>query len=237
MRVGADLPDAIRLTAGARVYTLEEGGLLGGIVGARRLLVVGVAAMHYLSETEFRVLLARGLARWSSRESWYSVQARRVELASAIMVEYLGSNWARWINPFYWLFWLFRKGFGQTLAAYLRQRELWADQMAAQAYMAADAESALKKQALYAAFWAEALEHHFTEGRTRSFQDCWGIVTEAVARYEGWEAFWQRQLGAGGELAATEPPLAERLEALAATLEMPAPGRRPPSMATAVVEG
>lgn len=235
LRVGAEPPPAVRITAAARIYAKNEGGVLGSIFGSRRLLVVGAAALPYLTETEFKALLARSLARWGRRETWYGVQALRVQIATELMIEYLGSTWARWINPFYWLFVGFRKAFGRTLAAYLRERELWADQMAAQAYTAAEAESAIKKQALYDSFWMEELRGELTGGGVMGFHDVWGVMGEQGASFGGWQALWAERLNAGPDPGSTEPSLRQRLEALAASPAMPVPLAPALSPATAIL--
>jgi|GEM_PF-5111151 len=235
MRVGAEVPKAVRITTAARIYAREEGGYLGGLIGPRALLIVGVAALPYLTETELRVLLARALARWSAGETWYGVQAARVDLASEVMLHYLGSTWARFINPFYWLFYGFRAAFGRLLGAYRRQRELWADQAAAQAYPAADAELAIKKQALYDAFWFQAMQPQFTGKGRVTFEDCWEAMAHEAAGYGRWQELWEERLRARYGEEQTEPSLGERLQHLAASEAMPAPGRPAMTPATAVV--
>jgi hypothetical protein len=234
-RVGAPLPDGVRITAAARIYAREEGGLLGGLFGSRRLLVVGTAALPFLTETEARALLARALARWGRRETWYAVQAQRVELATLLMVEHLGAAWTRWVNPVYWLFRSFQRAFGRLLASYGRERELWADQMAALAYTPADAEGAVKKQALYDAFWLEELSAEFTGGPTRPLQQVWERMQEACQVYGRWEDLWERLLAAPARPQDPEPTLGDRLEALAASIAMPPPGKPALVPATAIL--
>lgn len=231
-RVGAPLPDGVRITAAARIYAKEEGGILGGLFGSRRLLVVGAAALPYLTESEFRVLLARALAQWSDHETWYGVQARRMELAVSVIVEHLQRSWLRLFNPVYWQCYGYQHAFARLFARYLHERDLWADQAAALAYTAQDAESAIKKQALYDAFWLETLATEMTGGRTRTFQEVWTRVNQAATGYGQWEELWQRLLVTPRQPGDSEPALGERLDALAASESMiPAavPARSPAS--------
>lgn len=224
LRVGAPLPDGVSLTTAARIYAREEGSLLS-LFAARRVLVVGVAALPYLTETEMRALLARALARWSERESWYGVQARRVELAVSLITEHLASAPTRWFNPLYWCFTGFRRLFARMLAGYVRERERWADQLAGVAYTAAEAEEAVKKQALYDAFWAEVLSAEMSHGPTLSFAQVWDHMQGAAAAYPRWRNLWERLLMQPRRPESPEPTLGDRLEAIAGSTTMPAPAQ------------
>ena len=238
LRVDAPLPEAVRLTTDATIHATEDGGLLAGLVGGRRVLVIGAAALPYLTEEEFRCLLARALACWPRRESWYGVQARRLGFANTVLNDYFDSSRTRWTNPVYWLLQGYSALFGRLLAASLREQELRADEMAAEAYARDDVASALMKQCLFERFYAEQLAAKLRFGH-RSLDNCWETVTAAAAGYAHWNDLWRQVLLTPGGPLSPQPGLAERVGSLKgpkALMVMPAMARAPFRPATRLFE-
>lgn len=234
-RVDAPPPKAVRLTTDATIGATEDGGFLAGLVGGRRVLVLGVAALPFLSEEEFRCLLAGALARWTQHQTWYGRQARRMEFASESVRELFGPRVIRWLNPVFWLFGGFSAVFGRLLANYLKERGLWTDQLVVQAYSRADTASALKKQSLYAVFCSDP--NHFgtkLQFGHRSVTECWSLVEAAAEECPEWtwDELWDWALEDGGRPLDPHPWLGDRLEALDASLEMPAVAQKPLRPAT-----
>src|SRR5262249_47080024 len=133
-RLDAPPVDRVYLAPGAGVTLTVEGRAPFGLFGvARRVLVVGLASLQWLTVRELQAILAQQLAPLSLRGSRAGRLAERLDRCHADLLETMWqtrSTFAK-CNPFFWLLVLYCRCYRRCVtclcAGFCRARRLRAD--------------------------------------------------------------------------------------------------------------
>ena len=135
-RVDTDPVDEVYLAPGSSVSVHQEGRGPFGLLGAKRVLTLGVATMNFLTINELKSVLAHEYAHFSHRDTFYSRFIYQVHMSIESALHGMGQSggYYNYINPFFWFLYLYYKAYSLLAAGYSRSREFLADRMACSLY-------------------------------------------------------------------------------------------------------
>ncbi len=111
-------------------------GPFGCFGGRKRVLMVGMCVMHYLSISELKSILAHEYAHFSHADTFWSRFLFQVTLSLRVAMREMAKSggWVTYVNPFFWFFFLYSKSYSMLSAGFSRSREYLADRMACSVY-------------------------------------------------------------------------------------------------------
>ncbi|MGE3804732.1 MAG: M48 family metallopeptidase [Gemmataceae bacterium] len=136
-RVETEPPDEVWIAPGAEFSVCQRGrGPFGVFGGSRRVLTLGLCVLHFLTESEFKSILAHEFAHFSHADTYWHrfIYQVTLSLRTALGEMARTGGWVTWINPFYWFFWLYSRSYSLLAAGFSRSREFLADRMACSHY-------------------------------------------------------------------------------------------------------
>jgi Zn-dependent protease with chaperone function len=136
-RVDTEPVDDVYIAPGSDLGVKQDGrGPFGMFGSRRRVLILGLATLPYLTISELKAILAHEYAHFSHGDTFYNRFVAQVTLALAHAREGMrqSGGWVSWINPFFWFFWLYSKAYALLSSGFSRSREFLADRMACSLY-------------------------------------------------------------------------------------------------------
>jgi heat shock protein HtpX len=136
-RVDTEAPDRIFISPGATCGVYQEGrGPFGVFGGRKRVLILGLCVMNFLSISELKAILAHEFAHHSHADTFWNRFLFQVTLSLRTAMREMARTGGAftWVNPFYWFFWLYSKTYSMLSAGFSRSREFLADRMACSLY-------------------------------------------------------------------------------------------------------
>jgi Zn-dependent protease with chaperone function len=147
-RVDTEPVDEVYLGPGCSVSVRQEGrGPFGAFGAKRRVLSLGVSAVHCWSVDELKAILAHEYGHFSHADTYWIRFIHQVTLsiATATRGMFETGGWLTFANPFYWFFYLYQKAYALLASGFSRSREFLADRMACGLYGSDVFASALEK--------------------------------------------------------------------------------------------
>jgi Zn-dependent protease with chaperone function len=147
-RVDTDPVDQVYIAPGSGVGVHQEGRGPFGIFGVKkRVLTLGLSAMNFLTVSELESILAHEYAHFSHKDTFYNRFIYQVQLSIQEALNGMGASGGKlnYVNPFFWLLYLYYKSYNLLASGYSRSREFLADRMAATLYGSDVFASALTK--------------------------------------------------------------------------------------------
>jgi Zn-dependent protease with chaperone function len=147
-RVNTEPVDEVWIAPGATIGVFQEGRGPFGIFGTRRrVLILGLATLHFLTISELKSILAHEYAHFSHADTYWSRFIYQVTLSIEKAMQGMASTggWVTYVNPFYWFFFLYHKAYSLLSSGFSRSREFLADRMACSLYGSDVFSSALTK--------------------------------------------------------------------------------------------
>jgi Zn-dependent protease with chaperone function len=222
-RVDTDPVDEVYLGPGAGVGVHQEGRGPFGLFGVRRrVLTLGLSALHVLTVDELRAILAHEYAHFSHRDTFVNRFISQVQLSLEDALIGMGQAGGRlnYINPFYWFLFLYYRSYSLLAAGWSRSREFLADRLAATLYGADVFAGALTRvstdgRLFEAELWG-GVGNQFEEDRAvdNLYQALRHGESEAGRRQQR-EELLHKALAESASVFAAHPSLAERLQAVA----------------------
>lgn len=129
--------DVLYLTPSSNISVYQEGAGPFGLLGKRRrVLQVGISTLPLLTRGEFESILAHEYGHFSHRDTFYSRFIFQVSgsLATSLAVMNAAGGVLNYVNPFYWFWWLYLRGYTLLASGFSRTREFLADRRAVAAY-------------------------------------------------------------------------------------------------------
>jgi Zn-dependent protease with chaperone function len=136
-RVDTEAPDQIFISPGATYGVYQEGrGPFGVFGGRKRVLILGLCVMNFLSISELKAILAHEFAHYSHADTFWNRFLFQVTLSLRTAMREMARTGGvfTWVNPFFWFFWLYSKTYSMLSAGFSRSREFLADRMACSQY-------------------------------------------------------------------------------------------------------
>lgn len=136
-RVDTAPVDEIYLAPGSSIGVHQEGRGPFGVFGVkRRVLTLGMSTMRYLSISELKAILAHEYGHFSHNDTFYSrfIQQVTLSIEQALIGMAQTAGKLNYINPFYWLLYLYYRAYSLLAAGFSRSREFLADRMAVSLY-------------------------------------------------------------------------------------------------------
>jgi Zn-dependent protease with chaperone function len=136
-RVDTGPVDEVYLAPGSSIGVRQDGRGPFGVFGSRRrVLILGLSSLHFLTVTELKAILAHEYAHFSHKDTLYIRFIYQVTLSIDRAMRGLAAagGWLVWVNPFYWFFYLYSKAYAVLSAGFSRSREFLADRMACALY-------------------------------------------------------------------------------------------------------
>jgi Zn-dependent protease with chaperone function len=136
-RVDTEPVDEVYLNPGNDFGVKQLGRGPFGLLGRKkRVLVLGLCNMHFLTVTELKAILAHEYAHFSHSDTFYSRFIYQVSLSLAVTMDGMARSGGilTYFNPFYWFFWCYLKSYSLLSSGYSRSREFLADRMACSLY-------------------------------------------------------------------------------------------------------
>jgi Zn-dependent protease with chaperone function/Flp pilus assembly protein TadD len=147
-RVDTEPVDDVYICPDSDIGVKQEGRGPFGLFGARRrVLILGIATLRFLTISELKAILAHEYAHFSHGDTLYNRFIAQVSLALAQAREGMRRSGGAicWINPFFWFYFLYSKAYGLLSSGFSRSREYLADRMACSLYGSDVFSSALAK--------------------------------------------------------------------------------------------
>jgi Zn-dependent protease with chaperone function len=156
-RLGARLPDEVRLSADDECFVIEEREFALQ-TNRRVVLVLGLPHLLVMTAGEVQVILAHELAHFRSGDTTLTVFLFRLAESARIAMEDLRRG--RWFfaDPVYWYFAVFYRLFQWVSAPWQRNHELQADEVSAAAFGGELAAQTLLKEWLVQLRFESALD-------------------------------------------------------------------------------
>lgn len=128
--------DTVYLTPSSSIGVREAGKGPFGLFRRQRVLEIGVSTLSVLTAAEFKSILAHEYAHFSHSDAFYTRFISQVSnsLAHSLAVMNAAAGGLNYVNPFYWLYWLYLRAYALLGAGFSRSREFLADRRAVQAY-------------------------------------------------------------------------------------------------------
>src|SRR5262249_1306439 len=136
-RVDTEPVDEVYLNPGNDFGVKQLGRGPFGLFGRKkRVLVLGLCNMHFLTVSELKAILAHEYAHFSHSDTFYSRFIYQVSLSLALTMDGMARRGGilTYFNPFYWFFWCYLKSYALLSSGYSRSREFLADRMACSLY-------------------------------------------------------------------------------------------------------
>lgn len=135
-RVQADPIDQVFLVPGDEIGVWEETALYLPPGTGTRKIVLGMAALSYLTLDELRGILAHEYAHFSHRDTFFARVIYRVSHSYSVLFNALREHggWTRYLNPLYWVLRAFIALYPRLAARFSRLQEYRADQQAVVCY-------------------------------------------------------------------------------------------------------
>ena len=147
-RVDTRPVDEVYIAPGSEIGVHQEGRGPFGVFGIkRRVLTLGLSAMHCLTVDELKSILAHEYAHFSHQDTFFSRFIYRVDTSIQTALGGMGAAGGKlnYVNPFFWFLYLYYKAYSLLSAGYSRSREFLADRMACSLYGSNVFASALTK--------------------------------------------------------------------------------------------
>lgn len=133
-KVGARPLDEIVLVPTARVGVAEETALYLPPGFGKRKMVIGMAALSFLTLDQMRSVLAHEFGHFSHKDTFFIRWIYRVHIGFDNLVEEMTTVSYFFLNPFFWIFRLYVWFYAWVAAAFDRYQEYRADRFAVNAY-------------------------------------------------------------------------------------------------------
>jgi Zn-dependent protease with chaperone function len=147
-RVDTEPVDQVYIAPGSTIGVYQQGRGPFGLFGARRrVLILGLSTMHFLTVAELKSILAHEYAHFSHQDTFWSRFIYQVSLSVRTAMDGMAAagGWVTYVNPFYWFFYLYHKAYALLSGGFSRSREFLADRMACSLYGADVFATALEK--------------------------------------------------------------------------------------------
>lgn len=133
-KVGTDMADEVRLYPNSAIGVYETSNLIKIFLPGRRILMLGIATIPSLSIGEFKAILAHEFAHFCRKDTFYNRFIARAGYALINVLSVLKLNIFWVMNPIYWYLYAFNLVFSSLIGNFSRQREFFADEIAAETY-------------------------------------------------------------------------------------------------------
>jgi hypothetical protein len=209
--------DEVRLVPTSQIAVYERGGWLGLPIGTQRVLILGMATLHVFTIAELKSIFAHEYGHFSNNDTAYSRIIGGVSVRLYRIMDNIRSQTEWWmVNPAYWLFWAYLLLYRLVAEAFSRQREFFADRLAAFAYGGSTFGSALEKYSIESALFEGAMQERMWEVRQRGrwFNNLYDTFREWRNDHitnSQIEDLRNQLLGDKGSLFASHPTIAERI--------------------------
>lgn len=221
-RVDTAPVDEIYLAPGSSIGVRQDGRGPFGMFGVkRRVLMLGMSTMRYLTISELKAILAHEYGHFSHKDTFYSRFIYQV--TSSIEEALTGMGRAggqlNYVNPFFWCLLGYCKAYSLLAAGFSRSREFLADRMAASLYGKEAFVSGLTKVAADGTLFEATIYESAAalQAENKSFVNMY----EAFEKFRSDEAgsqqrdeLYKKLLEEKGSLFASHPTFSERVEAI-----------------------
>jgi Zn-dependent protease with chaperone function len=218
-RVDTDPVDEVYVVPGSDMAVKQEGRGPFGVFGSRRrVLILGLATMHSVSE--LKAILAHEYAHFSHQDTLYIRFIGQVTLTLAATQHEMkqSGGWLTYVNPFFWFFYLYARSYRMLSAGFSRSREFLADRMACSLYGSDVFLSGLTRVYTDATLFEIVIYENVVEKLRRGkalvnlYEAFRAFRAEGLTAAER-EKFNKKLLGEKGSLFASHPTYSERKEA------------------------
>jgi Zn-dependent protease with chaperone function len=214
--------DSVYLTPLSSISVHDEGAGPFGLLGKRqRVLEVGISTLPLLTRDEFEAILAHEYGHFTHKDTFYSRFIFQVSasLATSLAVMSAAGGILNYINPFYWLWWLYLRAYTLLATGFSRSREFLADRRAAAAYGRQAFVSGLTKVAVDGVLSESAVcanvQHLLKQGQAfANAFDAFRQVREGTAMLESRGRLLQKVQQTKPKWFDTHPTYAERIAAV-----------------------
>jgi Zn-dependent protease with chaperone function len=147
-RLDTESVDQVYVAPGSTIGVYQQGRGPFGLFGPRRrVLILGLSTVHFLTVSELKSILAHEYAHFSHQDTFWSRFIYQVSLSVRTAMDGMAAagGWVTYVNPFYWFFYLYHKAYALLSSGFSRSREFLADRMACSLYGADVFAAALEK--------------------------------------------------------------------------------------------
>lgn len=222
-RIGTEPVDEVYLGPGSSIGVHQEGRGPFGIFGKkRRVLTLGMSALHCLTIGELQAVLAHEYAHFSHQDTFYNRFIYQVQLSIERALRGMGmaAGKLNYVNPFFWFLYLYHRSYNLLASGYSRSREYLADRMACHLYGSNVFVSSLKKICTEGSFFETAMYQNIgvllqsNESYANMYESFAQVREEQFSEAERKE-FYDKSLDEKTSLFASHPTFRERVEAVA----------------------
>lgn len=222
-KVETGVVNEIYIAPGAEIGVHQEGRGPFGLFGSkRRVLTLGMAAMHVLTVAELKSILAHEYAHFSHQDTFYSRFIYQVTLSIRHALGGMAATGGlfHYINPSYWFLVLYFKSYALLSAGFSRSREFLADRMAATLYGSDVFATALKNVSTDGALYEIAVYQNLASLLEKdqalvNMYDSFRQFRDGQVEVKERDAIYARMLEEKAPLFASHPSYRERLTAIA----------------------
>lgn len=128
--------ETIYLTPTSQICVREEGRGPFGLFRRRRVMEIGISTLSLLTTSEFKSVLAHEYGHFTHHDPFYTrfISQVTASLAHALAVLDAAAGAVKYVNPFYWFYWLYLRAYALLAAGFSRSHEFLADRRAVLAY-------------------------------------------------------------------------------------------------------